>query len=69
MGRMGLMGRWWDGQTLAPADAGVPPWAPEQERHRWILRVGALCKVVSGTNFVGAARTRIICVGEVKQYK
>ena len=28
-----------------------------------------LCEVVAGTNFVGAARTRSICVGEVKQYK
>ena len=28
--------------------------APEQERHRWLLRGSALCEVVVGTNFVGA---------------
>ena len=39
---------------------------PEQERHRRLLRVGALCEVVAGTNCVGAASTRIICVGEEK---
>ena len=64
-----LVGRGWDGRTLAPAGTGAPPWAPEQERHRWLLSGGALCEVVAGTNFVGAARTRSICVREAKQYK
>ena len=59
-----LVGRGWDGRTLAPNETGVPPWAPEQERHRWLWRGGALCEVVSGTNFVGAARTWSISVGE-----
>ena len=61
-----LVGRGWDGRTLAPDGTGAPPWAPEQERHRWLLRGGALCKVLSGTSFVSAARTRSICVGEAK---
>ena len=64
-----LVGGGWDGQTLSGAGTGAPPWAPEQERHRWLLRGGALCEVVAGTNFVGAARTRSVCVEEVKQYK
>ena len=64
-----LVGQGWDRQTAAGAGMGAPPWAPEQERHFWLLMGGALCKVVSGTNFFGAARTRSICVGEVKQYK
>ena len=61
-----LVGRGWDGRTLATARTEAPPWATEQERHRWLLRGGALCKVVAGTNCVGAARTRIICVEEAK---
>ena len=64
-----FLGRGWDRQTLAPAGTGAPPWAPEQECHRWILRGGALCKVVDDTNCVGAARTQIICVREAKEYK
>ena len=64
-----LVGRGCDGPTLAPAGTGAPPWAPEQERHRWILRGGGLWEVVAGTNCVGAARTRSICVGEAKYYK
>ena len=64
-----LVGRGWDGRTLAPVGTGAPPWAPEQERQRWLLRGGALCEVVDGTNFAGAARTRSIFVVEVKQYK
>ena len=32
----------WDGQTLAGVGTGAPPWAPEQERHRWLLRGSAL---------------------------
>ena len=64
-----LVGQGWDGLTLAGAGMGAPPWAPEQERHRWILRSSALCKVVAGINFVSAARTRSVCVREAKQYK
>ena len=64
-----LVGRGWDGLTLAPAVTGAPPWVPEQERHRWILRGGGLWEVVAGTNCVGAARTRSICVEEAKYYK
>ena len=64
-----LVGLGWDGRTIAPTGTGAPPWDLEQERNRWLLRDGSLCKVVAGTNFVGAARTQSICVGEVKQYK
>ena len=64
-----LVERGWDGRTLAPAGTGAPPWAMEQERHRWLLRVGGLWEVVAGTNCVGATSTRSICVGEVKKYK
>ena len=52
-----LAGWGWDGQTLAPAGLGAPPWALKKERHRWLLRGGALYEVVAGTNCVGAART------------
>ena len=61
-----LVGQGWDGRTLAPDGMGAPPWVPEQERHRWLLRGGGLGEVVAGTNCVGAARTRSICVGEAK---
>ena len=61
-----LVGRRWDGRTLAPAGTGAPPWAPEQERHPWLSRGSGLCEVVAGTNCVGAARTWSICVGEAK---
>ena len=61
-----LVGRGWYGRTLAPAGTGAPPWVPEQERHRWLLRGDGLWGVVTGTNCVGAARTRSICVGEAK---
>ena len=61
-----LVGWGWDGHTLAPAGTGAPPWAPEHERYRWLLMGGALCKVVAGTNCVGDARTRSICVGQAK---
>ena len=37
-----LVGRGWDGPTLAPAGTGAPPLAPEQELHRWLLRGGGL---------------------------
>ena len=37
MGRMDWMGRWWDGGGTG---TGEPLWATEQERHRWLLRVG-----------------------------
>ena len=61
-----LVGRRWDGRTLAPAGTGAPPWAPEQERPRWLLRGGGLCEVIAGTNCVGAARTHSIFAGEAK---
>ena len=61
-----LVGWGWDGPTLAPAVTVAPPWATEQELHRWLLRGGGLWEVVAGTNCVGDARTRIICVGEEK---
>ena len=61
-----LVGREWDEQTLATSGMGAPPWALEQERHRWLLRGGGLCEVVAGTNCVGAARTWSICVREAK---
>ena len=61
-----LVGRGWDGRKLAPDGMGAPPWAPEQERHRWLLRGSGLCEVVAGTNCVSAARGRSICVGEAK---
>ena len=64
-----VVGRGWNERMLAPAGTGAPPWALEQERHRWLLRDGALYEVVAGTNCVGFSRTRSICVGEVKQYK
>ena len=59
-----LVGKGWDGRKLAPVGTGDPPWAPEQERHRRLLRGGGLWEVVAGTNCVSAARTRSICVGE-----
>ena len=68
MVRMDWMGSLWDGgggRTLAPTGTRSLPWATEQERHRWLLRDGALCEVVAGTNCVGGARTRIF-VGESK---
>ena len=49
-----MVGQGWDGQTLAGVGTGAPPWAPEQERHRLLLRGSALCKVVVATNIVGA---------------
>ena len=47
-----LVGQEWDGRTLASAGTGAPPWAPEQERHCWILRSGRLWEVMAGTNYV-----------------
>ena len=35
-----LVGRGWDGRMLAPAGRRAPPWAPEKERHCWLLRGG-----------------------------
>ena len=61
-----LVGRGWDGWTLAGARTGAPPWTSEQELHRWILRGDGLYEVVAGTNCVGAARTQSICVVEAK---
>ena len=56
----------WDRRTLAPAGTVAPPWAPEQERHRWILMVGVICEVVAGTNCVGAERLSGVSLGEAK---
>ena len=61
-----LVGRGWYGPTLACAGSGAPPLAPEWERHHWLLRGDGLREVVAGTNYVGAARARSICVGEEK---
>ena len=61
-----LVGRGWDGPMLAPVGTEAPPLASERKRHHWLLRDGGLWEVVSGTNYVGAARVRIICVGEAK---
>ena len=61
-----LVGWGWDKPRLAPSGTGAPPWAPEKERHRWILRGGGIWAVLAGTNYVGATKTRIICVGEAK---
>ena len=61
-----LVGRRWDGQTLAGAGPGAPLWAPEQERYCWLLVGGALCEVAAGTNSVSAAKTRNIYVREGK---
>ena len=49
-----LVGQGWDGRTLSGARTVAPPWAPEQERHRWLLRGSGLCQVVIATNIVGA---------------
>ena len=49
-----LVGQGWDGRMLAGAGTGAPPWALEQERHRWFLRGSAICKVLVATNIVGA---------------
>ena len=49
-----LVGQGWYGRPLAGAGTGAPPWALEQERHRWLLRGSSLCEVVAGTNFFGA---------------
>ena len=49
-----MVGQGWDGRTLAGFGTGAPPWAPEQERHHWILRGSALCEVVVATSIVGA---------------
>ena len=61
-----LLERGWDRRTLSPARTRVPPWAPEQERHHWLLRGGGRQEVVAGTNYVGSARAQSICVGEAK---
>ena len=61
-----LVGRRWDGRMLSRAGRGAPQWDPEQERRRWILRGGGLWEVVAGTNCVGDASTRSICVGQAK---
>ena len=53
-----LVGRGWDGPTLAGSETGAPPLAPKQERHHWLLRGGGLWEAVAGTNSIGAARDR-----------
>ena len=44
----------WDGRTLEGVGTGAPPWAPEQERHHWLLRGSSLCEVVVAINIVCA---------------
>ena len=44
----------------APAGTGAPPLAQEQECQCWLLRGDGLWEVVAGTNYVLAARVRII---------
>ena len=56
----------WDGRTLSPNGTGATPWETEQYCHHWLLRGGRLWEVLASTNFIGAARTRSICVGEAK---
>ena len=45
-----LVGRGWDGPMLAGARTGVPPWAPEQESHHWLLRGGGRWEAVAVAN-------------------
>ena len=61
-----MVGRGWDGRTIAPAGTGAPPRAPGQERHCWLLRGGGMWEVADVTNYFGAARARSICVGSAK---
>ena len=61
-----LVGQGWDGPTLAPARTGAPPWALEQEHHRWLFRGGGLWEVVAGINCVDDTRTQIVFFGEAK---
>ena len=61
-----LVGRGWDGPTLARPRTGAPPLAPERKRHHWLLRGGRMWEVVAGTNCFSAARARSICVGVEK---
>ena len=68
---MDWIGHWWEGGGMeGPTLAGVimvdPPLAPERERHHWLLRSGGWWEAVAGTNFIGAARARSICVGATK---
>ena len=62
------MGRCWDGggmevPTLVGAGTVAPSLTPEQERHHFLLRGGGRWEAVDGTNYAGAARERVICVG------
>ena len=57
-----LLGRGWDGLALAGAGMEAPTLVLEQERHHWLLKGGGLWEVMAGTNFVGDARARSICV-------
>ena len=51
-----LVGRGWDGPTLAGAGTGAPPLAPEQERHHFLLRGGGRWEAVAVANCFGTAR-------------
>ena len=51
-----LVGRGWDGGTLAGSRTGAPPSEPEQERHHWHLRGGGRWEAVDVANCFGAAR-------------
>ena len=48
---------------LAGVGMGAPALALEQKRQHWLLRSGGRWEAVAGTNCVGAARARSICVG------
>ena len=51
-----LVGRGWNGRTLAGSGTGAPPSAPEQERYHWLLRGGGWWVAVSVANCFGVVR-------------
>ena len=51
-----LVGWGRDGLTLAGAGTGVPPLAPEQERHHWLLMGGGRWEAVAVANCFRAVR-------------
>ena len=66
---MNWMGLWWDGgemegNMLAGVGMGAPSLALERKLQHWLLRSSGRWEAVDGTNCIGAARARSICVGE-----